>query len=63
LEDHVRLSISDDGQGFNTYLPRSGKHIGLWSMRERMEQLGGQFEIQSLPNQGTTIIARMPILK
>jgi len=60
-KNHIRLVISDDGQGFNTLLPRSGRHVGLWSMQERIEQLGGQFEIQSLPQQGTTVITNVPL--
>lgn len=51
----VTLRVVDDGQGFDTQLPRSGQHVGLWSMRERVEQLGGQFEVSSAPGQGTTL--------
>lgn len=60
-QDHVHLCVSDDGQGFDTLFPRSGRHVGLWSMQERMEQLGGQFKIKSLPHQGTTVNARVPL--
>jgi signal transduction histidine kinase len=56
----VRLSVADDGQGFDPQAPRSGKQVGLWSMRERMEQLGGEFELQSAPGQGTTLTAWVP---
>jgi len=51
----------DDGQGFDTHLPRSGRHIGLWSMRERVEQLGGQFEVYSAAGQGTAVTALIPL--
>jgi signal transduction histidine kinase len=60
-EDSVGLEISDDGQGFDAQLPRSGRHIGLWSMRERVEQLGGRFEVRSVPGQGTTLTAVVPL--
>ena len=60
-QDQVRLCIADDGQGFDTLLPRSSGHVGLWSMQERVEQLGGQFEIQSFPHQGTTVTTRVPL--
>jgi len=53
----VRLDVVDDGQGFDPQLPRSGRHIGLWSMRERVERLGGQFMVRSTPGQGTTVTA------
>jgi len=60
-DDHIRLDVADDGQGFDAQLPRSGRHIGLWSMRERVEQLGGQFELRSAPGQGTTVTAVLPL--
>jgi two-component system sensor histidine kinase DegS len=60
-DDHVSLTVTDDGQGFDTQLPRSGRHVGLWSMRERVEQLGGQLEVQSEPGQGTRVMAVVPL--
>jgi signal transduction histidine kinase len=59
--DHVNLNVADDGQGFDAQLPRTGKHVGLWSMRERVEQLGGQFEVHSAPDQGTTVTTVVPL--
>jgi signal transduction histidine kinase len=59
--DHVRLRIMDDGLGFDTQRPRSGRGIGLWSMSERVEQLGGQFEVGSAPDQGTSVTAIVPL--
>jgi signal transduction histidine kinase len=58
---HVSLLVADDGRGFDVQLPRSGRHIGLWSMRERVEQLGGQFEVQSTAGQGTCVRAVVPL--
>ncbi len=58
---HVSLRITDDGLGFDTEHPRSGRHVGLWSMCERVEQLGGQFAVESEPGEGTTVAARLPI--
>jgi two-component system sensor histidine kinase DegS len=59
--ERVQLHITDDGQGFDAQLPHSGRHIGLWSMAQRVEQLGGQFEVQSVPGQGTTVTAVLPV--
>jgi signal transduction histidine kinase len=59
--DRVELCVADDGQGFDAQLPRSGRHIGLWSMRERVEQLGGQFEVRSVPGEGTTLTTVVPL--
>jgi signal transduction histidine kinase len=57
----VTLRIADDGQGFDPEAPRSGTHLGLWSMRERVEQLSGQFEVESAPGEGTTVRAIIPL--
>ena len=54
----LSLSITDDGQG----LP-DGYHsgVGLNSMRERAEELGGTFKIDSAPGAGATIDVRLPL--
>jgi signal transduction histidine kinase len=51
----VTLRIADDGRGFDPEAPRPGTHVGLWSMRERVKQLGGRFEIESAPGRGTKL--------
>ena len=56
----VKLTISDNGVGFDpeALLPHG---YGLQGMRERAEQLGGSFNLQSEPKVGTTIIVETPI--
>jgi signal transduction histidine kinase len=59
---HLRLSIADDGCGFD---PRArsghpGAGFGLVSMSERAEALGGTFDVVSAPGSGTTIEVVMP---
>jgi PAS domain S-box-containing protein len=59
----VRLVISDDGRAFDTRLiasPEWRDHLGLVGMRERVEMVGGRFEIVSEPGAGTTIRAEVP---
>jgi NarL family two-component system sensor histidine kinase LiaS len=51
--DAITLTLSDDGRGFDTSAPTSG--LGLRSMRERAEALGGKLTIESAPGQGTRI--------
>jgi signal transduction histidine kinase len=58
--DTVTLIIKDDGRGFNTNTQHSG--LGLYSMRERAEELGGSFTVESVPDQGTQILVTLPIL-
>jgi signal transduction histidine kinase len=58
--DGVWLRIADDGQGFDTSLPRSDGSFGLISMRERTEALGGTFDLTSTPGQGTAVAIHIP---
>jgi len=61
-ERGVTLCIADDGRGFDPQAPRAGTHLGLWSMRERVEQLGGRLEVASAPGEGTTVKAVIPLM-
>lgn len=47
----IIIDIIDDGQGFDVDLPHSG--FGLRGMRERVQLLGGELRINSIPNKGT----------
>ncbi|HEX6864637.1 MAG TPA: ATP-binding protein, partial [Thermoanaerobaculia bacterium] len=55
----LRLSIHDDGQGFDPAAATAG--MGLRSMRERLAALGGDLDVESAPGQGTTLSARVPL--
>ncbi len=57
----VTLQVADDGRGFDPQAERDGMHIGLWSMRERVRQLGGQFVVESAPGAGTRVKAVIPL--
>jgi signal transduction histidine kinase len=57
-ETAVRLTVVDDGCGFDTATRSSG--FGLLGMQERVELLGGTLEIESSPGNGTTIKAGLP---
>jgi signal transduction histidine kinase len=54
----INLMIEDDGVGFDRSVVVSG--IGLTNIRERMEHLQGELEINSLPGKGTTILIIVP---
>ena len=58
-KDCVEVSVRDDGKGFDQATRVSG--FGLAGMRERVEGLGGSFRIETSPNQGTHILARVPV--
>ena len=55
----ARLSVHDNGVGFDVNLPRSSAH-GLLGMRYRLETEGGRLTLKSSPGQGTTIEAELP---
>lgn len=53
--DGIRVSVADDGQGFDPDAPRP-RGFGLTSMRERAELRGASIEVRSAPGRGTEII-------
>jgi signal transduction histidine kinase/ligand-binding sensor domain-containing protein len=56
----VRLSISDDGRGFDVAGSARAGHFGLVGMRERAERLGGKLTVNSRPGQGSTVEVVLP---
>ena len=63
LPDTLKLTIQDNGQGFEleTVQQNGLGHLGLFSMRERAERLQGRLTIQTQPGQGTTVELTIPI--
>ncbi len=56
--DNVRLTIADDGVGFDPTLLREhgeGSGWGLINIRERAEALGGKLQVDTAPGKGTRI--------
>jgi signal transduction histidine kinase len=51
----VVLDVTDDGQGFDPAAVSDKGGMGLVSMRERAERLGGSFSLASAPGGGTTV--------
>jgi signal transduction histidine kinase len=54
------VTVFDDGHGFELGQAR-GRGLGLLSMRERLAQLGGQFNVITAPGQGTRVYAVVPL--
>lgn len=54
------LTISDDGCGLPVAPLLS---IGMRSMRERAEELGGTCTIEARPEGGTLVVARLPLME
>jgi signal transduction histidine kinase len=57
----VELSVADDGAGFDPASPLVGKHLGLLSMRERAQALGGELNVISRPGAGTTVTLEVDV--
>jgi two-component system sensor histidine kinase ComP len=62
--DKVSLEVKDDGCGFAVPNPLgkllSEQHFGLVGIRERLEHLQGNLSIESVPGEGTHIVASIP---
>jgi PAS domain S-box-containing protein len=58
--DEVAIEISDNGRGFDLSAAEEGGGIGLNSMKERAEKLGGGMKIVSELEQGTRVLVRVP---
>jgi two-component system NarL family sensor kinase len=63
-DDQIVIEVRDDGAGFAPDRPDRALAegaIGLASCRERIEALGGTFEIDATPGAGTRIVAAAPV--
>ncbi len=62
-KEKLCMEVADDGCGFDHQAELSEKkeQYGVMGMRERIEQLGGQFLLLSSPRKGTQVIATIPL--
>ena len=63
LKDTVHIEIADNGKSFDVkrvLARKNGTHLGLMGMQERIQMVGGDFTIDSAPDEGTTLRARIP---
>ena len=54
------LEVRDDGRGIER---SGGSGVGMASMRERADELGGSLVVEALPGGGTAVRARLPLPK
>jgi signal transduction histidine kinase len=60
--EELDLTVVDDGQGFDvTAVRNNGRGLGLVTMEERVNLVGGHMSIVSVPGQGTTVRVRGPV--
>jgi PAS domain S-box-containing protein len=64
--DHLRVCVKDNGVGFD--VPADGRFVfhksggfGLFSIRERLDQIGGKLDVESEPGKGTTATILLPL--
>lgn len=64
MTDEVTLDIVDNGRGFTPSAPGpgpGGESFGLVAIRQRVEQLGGTFVLESQPGRGTALAVTFPL--
>jgi signal transduction histidine kinase len=54
----AELEIDDDGAGFDVDGPAG---MGLANLRDRVQAIGGELALESIPGEGTTVRARLPL--
>ncbi len=60
-DNTIRLSVDDNGKGFDTDQLAKEPNLGLQLIKERTEMLGGKFEIDSTPGKGSRITLSIPV--
>ena len=58
--ERATLKVVDDGRGFDLALAAHSSGMGLHTMRERAERLGGTLTLCSTPGEGTSTVASVP---
>jgi signal transduction histidine kinase len=61
VDDGLRMTVEDDGQGFDPIAVDDQRHFGMQLMRERVELAGGIFFVEAAPANGTRIIVKVPV--
>jgi PAS domain S-box-containing protein len=65
LDNHIQVSVADDGVGFDTNklesLHPNPSGFGLFSIRERLSYIGGKLQIESHPGKGAEFTITAPL--
>lgn len=64
-EDQIKIQVTDQGAGFEPAKLQAREGMaggfGLFSLRERLKSLGGQFEVESAPGRGSRFTLIVPV--
>ncbi len=59
----IRVSVDDNGKGFDLDSVQKGQSLGIKLIRERTEMLGGTFEVDSAAGKGARVMFSLPVQK
>jgi two-component system, NarL family, sensor histidine kinase DegS len=59
--DMIRVSVDDNGRGFDAEAARENTSLGLRLIKERTEMLGGTFDIDTAVGKGARVIFSLPV--
>lgn len=65
-DQELRIEVQDQGRGFDPVAMEAKSengHFGLFSVKERMQAMGGRLEVKSKPGEGTTVTMTLPLAK
>jgi two-component system sensor histidine kinase DegS len=60
-ENSIKVSVDDDGRGFEIEKLDHSNGMGLKVIRDRIEMVGGNLDISSAPGQGTRVTIELPV--
>ncbi len=61
VDGHIELQVADDGKGFDLGMIDKQSGMGLDTMRQRAERLGGELQIISKLGEGTRVQVSVPV--
>ncbi|RWB16279.1 MAG: sensor histidine kinase [Mesorhizobium sp.] len=60
-DNRLRLTVEDNGHGFDANIAPGSRHLGLAGMKERLALIGGELTVETAKGKGTTIYADVPL--
>jgi len=60
-QPRLRMTVSDNGHGFDPGKIAGDKHFGLQGMRDRVEMIGGRYRLRSRPGRGAMMAVEVPL--